>query len=253
MEIPKWLSHKPIIAVDYEQQDASAGDAKFLSIGKSTWNEEDCSAKIWRRAYAGNRWSRQSEEIPLWRVLDLTRLLISVITGEETTLKSECVNTEDEEFLKSFINENMELYTPRLNEIKRMLEQNIIKEENNNERPNIFSIATSELSQDAMFAWLLNWADESFKNSDPDLFNLGQSLVTLLTGINSSDIHKVQVGRQWCNIDIWAEINDDIFLTIEDKTETSTHDDQLNRYKDAVNKEYESKRNRLFFCLRENR
>ena len=30
---PHWLSHKPVISVDYETQDGNAGDAKFLSIG----------------------------------------------------------------------------------------------------------------------------------------------------------------------------------------------------------------------------
>jgi hypothetical protein len=199
MEIPTGLKHKPIIAVDYEQKDASAGDAKFLSIGKSSWDEEDCSAKIWRKIDDGEKWSRQSEEMPLWRVHDLAKLLISVITGKETSLNPECINPEDMEFLKSFINENMELYAPRLNEIREMLEQKVIKE-NSIKQPNLFSIATSELSQDAMLVWILMWADESYKDSDRELFHLGQNIVTLLTGIAPSSIHKVQVGRQWNNI-----------------------------------------------------
>ena len=53
---PWWLSHKPIISVDYEENDAYAGDAKFLSLGHASWNEEDYSAKIWR--HSGDRWSR---------------------------------------------------------------------------------------------------------------------------------------------------------------------------------------------------
>jgi hypothetical protein len=191
MEIPTGLKHKPIIAVDYEQKDASAGDAKFLSIGKSSWDEEDCSAKIWRKIDDGEKWSRQSEEMPLWRVLDLAKLLISVITGKETSLNPECINPEDMEFLKSFINENMELYAPRLNEIREMLEQKVIKE-NSIKQPNLFSIATSELSQDAMLVWILMWADESYKDSDRELFHLGQNIVTLLTGIAPSSIHKVR-------------------------------------------------------------
>jgi hypothetical protein len=247
MEIPTWLAHKPIIAVDYEQKDASYGDAKFLSIGRSSWNEEDCSAKIWRKTGDEEKWSRQSEEMPLWRVLDLAKLLISVITGNESTLEPECVNLEDMEFLKSFINENMEIYAPRLNEIKEILEKKVIKEKSI-KQPNLFNIATSELSQDAMLAWLLMWADESYKDLDHELFHLGQNTVALLTGITPSDIHKVQVQRQWNNIDIYAEINDNIFLAVEDKTETSIHDDQLNRYKEAINVEYGNKRNKLFFA-----
>ena len=74
---PWWLSHKPIVTVDYEGNDAQAGDAKYLSLGHATWNAEDYSAKIWRRAAEGERWSRQSEEMPLWRVIDLATLIIA--------------------------------------------------------------------------------------------------------------------------------------------------------------------------------
>lgn len=45
-DIPMWLRHKPIISVAYEHNDADAGDAKFLYIGKASWNNEDVSAKI---------------------------------------------------------------------------------------------------------------------------------------------------------------------------------------------------------------
>jgi hypothetical protein len=36
--------------------------------------------KVWRKP--GDRWSRQSEEIPIHRNLDLTILLLSVLTGK---------------------------------------------------------------------------------------------------------------------------------------------------------------------------
>ena len=114
-------------------------------------------------------------------------------------------------------------------------------------RPNIFSFATSELSQDAFICWLIRLADESYKDSNNELHELGLKFVNLLTGISEDEIHKVTVGRQWENIDIWVEINDNVILIIEDKTETSIHDDQLNRYKENVKSEYKGMRNEQYF------
>ncbi len=80
MNIPTTLKHKPVIvAENYEQVDGrSAGesDAKGLSLGLAQWNDRgkvDISAKVWR--YTGEKWSRQSEELPLHRVLDLSILI----------------------------------------------------------------------------------------------------------------------------------------------------------------------------------
>lgn len=76
MKIPTTLKHKPvIIAEDYENIDgryAYQTDAKGLSLGLAQWNDRgkvDISAKVWR--YTGEKWSRQSEELPLHRVIDL--------------------------------------------------------------------------------------------------------------------------------------------------------------------------------------
>ncbi|NMB38735.1 MAG: hypothetical protein GX994_04070, partial [Firmicutes bacterium] len=51
-------------------------DAKGLSLGLAQWNDRgkvDISAKVWR--HTGEKWSRQSEELPLHRVLDLAILI----------------------------------------------------------------------------------------------------------------------------------------------------------------------------------
>ncbi len=244
-EIPTWLRHKPIVSVDYKEKDAYAGDAMFLSIGKSTWNPEDVSAKIWRWAENGSRWSRQSEELPLWRVLDLTKLLISTITGQQSSLGEVFISENDRDFLQSYLQDNMALYIPRMNEISDLL--NTSHQTNSIKTPNIFSFATSELSQDAILSWMMKWADDQYKTEDPYLCKLGKSMVSLLTGLRQDKIHTVDVGRQWCGIDIWAEINDDAFLMIEDKTSTSIHDNQLERYRDIVENEYHHKRDKLFF------
>lgn len=76
MKIPTTLKHKPVIvAENYEDVDgryAYKTDAKGLSLGLAQWNDRgkvDISAKVWR--HTGEKWSRQSEELPLHRVLDL--------------------------------------------------------------------------------------------------------------------------------------------------------------------------------------
>ena len=80
MEIPTNLKHKPVITVEnYSQIDgrnAYDTDAQGLSLGLAQWNERgrvDISAKVWR--YTGEKWSRQSEELPLHRVIDLAILI----------------------------------------------------------------------------------------------------------------------------------------------------------------------------------
>lgn len=115
-------------------------------------------------------------------------------------------------------------------------------------KPNIFDYATSELSQDAMFSWIIKWADDTYLLVDANLCQIGKYMVSLFSGIDAKDIHTIDVGRQWHNIDIWVKINDDSFLIIEDKTGTSIHDDQLNRYKSIVEKEFAEKRNKLYFA-----
>ena len=250
-DIPRHLKHKPIIGVDYKLTDerAGAGDAVFLSIGKAQWNEngEDISAKIFRKP--DGRFSRQSEELTLWRVLDLAKLVIATITGQKSSLNESSVSDEEDmRFLRDFLSENSELYTSRMNELRKLLNYKESDKAEAEDNPNIFSYATSELSQDAILAWLLSWADDKYATSDSALCALGKSFVSLLTGMNTEEIHTVSVGRQWQNIDIWVEINDDAFLTIEDKTGTSIHDDQLIRYKSVVEDYYNGSRDKLFFA-----
>ncbi len=86
MKIPVELRHKPVIVSEnYDlvdgrlATDPQAGresDAKGLSLGLAQWNDRgkvEISAKVWR--HTGEKWSRQSEELPLHRVLDLAILV----------------------------------------------------------------------------------------------------------------------------------------------------------------------------------
>lgn len=80
MKIPTTLKHKPVVVAEgYGNIDgryAYHTDVQGLSLGLAQWNDRgklDISAKIWR--YTGEKWSRQSEEMPLHRVLDLAIFL----------------------------------------------------------------------------------------------------------------------------------------------------------------------------------
>ena len=80
MKIPVSLKHKPVIVSEnYEEVDgryAGHSDAKGLSLGLAQWNDRgklEISGKVWR--HTGGKWSRQSEELPLHRILDLAIMI----------------------------------------------------------------------------------------------------------------------------------------------------------------------------------
>lgn len=252
-EFPYYSKHKSIIRANYSERDslAGAGDAKYLSIGRATWAKDykDYSAKVFRlldEDKDSERWARGSEELPLWRVLDLALLVVSQITGKKSNLNEEITERwgiqEDYEDLKAFIQENISEYNPRLEELRYLLSND--SNDPTEEIPNIFNYATSELSQDAVIAWLISFADPSFSTKEQGLHTVGKSLLLLLLGKDSSfEIRSVKVGRQWKKIDVWVEVNDDIFLIIEDKTNTFLHDDQIEKYrKNALDYYHESRK-----------
>lgn len=115
-------------------------------------------------------------------------------------------------------------------------------------KPNIFRLATKELTQDGFFTWLLQWADNDHNQHDQQLNETAKDFVRLLLGQTSDyQINKVEAGRQWNNIDIWAEVNDEYFIGIEDKTNTGEHSEQLERYKDIATNHYKDKNHKLIF------
>ncbi|MGN7388608.1 DUF6530 family protein [Sporosarcina sp. SAFN-015] len=80
MKIPTHLKHKPVIVTEnyasIDGRTAYKTDAQGLSLGLAQWNDRgkvDISAKVWR--HTGGKWSRQSEELPIHRVLDLAILV----------------------------------------------------------------------------------------------------------------------------------------------------------------------------------
>lgn len=101
-------------------------------------------------------------------------------------------------------------------------------------KPNLFSIATKELSQDAFLTWLIQWADPECRAFNPALASLATDFVKHLIGLQGeapAELVKVTAGRQWDGIDVWAEINDTHLIIIEDKVGTGEHSGQLERYR----------------------
>jgi Family of unknown function (DUF6530) len=74
------LKHKPMFLLPYRNYDgpyAGDSDCRFLSLGWAQYDPRSASLKALR--HTGDRWSRQSEELPLHRVIDAVILLASAI------------------------------------------------------------------------------------------------------------------------------------------------------------------------------
>jgi PD-(D/E)XK nuclease superfamily len=107
-------------------------------------------------------------------------------------------------------------------------------------KPNIFDISTKELTQDSFLTWLIQWSDRDAAQYDIELNKCANEFVKELIkkelpGFNEEIIH-IRSGRQWQNIDVWAEVNNKYLIIIEDKTYTGQHDGQLARYKAIAEK-----------------
>jgi hypothetical protein len=103
--------------------------------------------------------------------------------------------------------------------------------------PNIFNYATSELSQDAFILWLLDWANPEFEKEDKALCDTAQNFVRLLLKNEKLQITSVKCKKQEKHIDVFAIINEKYALIVEDKTNTSEHDNQIHRYYEWVKNE----------------
>ena len=141
MKCPTHLSHKPIVSVDdYDKIDgmyAGKSDAKALSIGLAQYDENSVAAKIFR--HTGAKWSRQSEELPLHRVLDLAILIVSlyyplnnapmspIIAGypnnnvEKPASHLQPTVQNDLQALYDYLSEDDDFLRPRLRELRNLL------------------------------------------------------------------------------------------------------------------------------------
>ena len=100
---------------------------------------------------------------------------------------------------------------------------------------NLFAFATSELSQDAFFCWALDCLN---RDEDSPLYGLGRSFWALLSGRKNDALPKIKgvvIRRQFKHVDVLALVvysNRTTIdaLVIEDKVNTSEHDDQIQTY-----------------------
>lgn len=135
MKVPTHLKHKPIIGVnDYEKIDsiyANNSDVKALSIGEAQYDNKQISLKVWR--HTGKKWSRQNEEIPIHRNIDLTILLIGSLLTDiyskypATSLREEIINEKKVIEIQNYYKKNENYLKPRLEELKSVLDKFLTK------------------------------------------------------------------------------------------------------------------------------
>jgi len=114
----------------------------------------------------------------------------------------------------------------------------VMRKRDHMNKPNLFSYATSELSQDAFICWLLSWASPEYKNSDNDLHECAAGFITLFFDKHQlkspETIEQVEIRKQDKNIDVLCIINSKYPIIIEDKTGTKHHSNQLARYIEEI-------------------
>lgn len=109
--------------------------------------------------------------------------------------------------------------------------------------PNIFTYATKELSQDAFLCWLFCFADKQYKDSDfGELHRLAIELLKKFVDDHNLEIKEIVVKKQENKIDIWVEINSNLLIIIEDKTNSQAGIGQLDKYFDTANKYCKTKK-----------
>lgn len=137
--LPQHLAHKPIYALPYEHFDgiyANHTDVRYITIGIAQYDNESISIKTMR--YTGEKWTRQAEELPLHRVIDMALFLAKVLFENQ----NETVNIPKETFVnqesnilvrresrsygelatyKAFLEENQQLLKDRFNTLKNVL------------------------------------------------------------------------------------------------------------------------------------
>lgn len=125
--VPMHLSHKPIVVCDYSAYTNGEDDAKYLSIGHAQYNNNTASVKIFRRT--GEKWSRQSEEIPINRVGDIALLLLNAIknvynsSSDQSVLNEVILAKEELDFLGTEFDKNKDRIIFSYLEIKRLLNE----------------------------------------------------------------------------------------------------------------------------------
>ena len=85
-------------------------------------------------------------------------------------------------------------------------------------KPNLFTHATSELSQDAFILWLLEWADSECATEDKALHETAKEFVRLLLEDKELEIRSIECKKQEHHIlqktkQEWRNINEKNFIS----------------------------------------
>lgn len=130
MTVPNDKNHKPIVVA--ENVDILDGlyskktDLVGYSIGIPKFNNKEISAKVWR--HTGERWSRQGEELPIHRVLDLAQLYLGSLLREKssnfpaTVFKEEIRDMELFDKIKNHYADNKVELSSRIQKIKELID-----------------------------------------------------------------------------------------------------------------------------------
>ena len=108
------------------------------------------------------------------------------------------------------------------------------------EKNNLFSFATSELSQDAFICWCLNWIN--YPNEE--LYPMAKDIFSELLKEENLENEKVEILRQYKKIDVLVILKKSKkAYIIEDKTYTSEHSEQIKRYKETIKNDFKEEIN----------
>ena len=106
---------------------------------------------------------------------------------------------------------------------------------------NLFSFATSELSQDAFICWCLNWIN--YPNEE--LYPMAKDIFSNLLEEKDLENEEVEIKRQYKKIDVLVILkNSKIAYIIEDKTNTF-ESNQITKYKEELEKDPKIKENTI--------
>lgn len=116
---------------------------------------------------------------------------------------------------------------------------------------NLFDYATKELSQDAFLSWL--FANFNCEQQDVNSFSRFMLCYLITNNADLTDLHqisKVEIHRQYKNIDVLVECTyngKQYLIVIEDKTSSTEHDEQLLKYEQLCNKNYNTAHIKLIY------
>jgi len=110
---------------------------------------------------------------------------------------------------------------------------------------NIFKYATSELSNDAFLCWLFSISKDGNSNKNPIEYRVSQGYLNEFCKYKGKIIvnnDEKDIVRQEGKIDVLIkgkyDNGEEFILTIENKTSSEEHSNQLKRYKNYINKKY---------------